>query len=103
MSRKEGIVENNKSSGALVALKEVSAGLSKEIKVEVVEYRYTLSPDASGKLKLRIEADSFDTIQNFIESLKKNNAFDSVNEKSSGTKPGSEIKIAVIELDHING
>ncbi len=97
----KGFIELNSDSGALVTIHRISANLPVEIKVNVTEYKYEASPDGSGKVRLRIEADSFDTIAKFEEAIKKIKGLDEIEEKSSEAKPGSEIKVAVIEARYV--
>lgn len=97
----EEFVKLNSDSGALAALKEISVGLAPDIKINVVEYNYRAIPDGSGKILLRIEADSFDTIAKFKTALQSLPVLVDLNEKSSDTKPGSDIKVADIEVSYI--
>ena len=90
----------NSDSGSLSFLKELSLGVSEDIKINVVEYNYRSAPDGSGKVLLRIETDSFDTISKFKAALQKINSLSGLEEKSSDTKPGSDIKVAVIEVTY---
>jgi hypothetical protein len=94
-------IELNKGSGSLVALQKISEFLPKEIKVDVVEYRYTARSDGSGLVRIRVEGDSFDTLAKFRESLIKVPVLTEVVEKSSDSKPGTETKIAVIEASYM--
>lgn len=100
-SSAKGFVDLNSDSGALISLYKISANLPAEIKINVTEYKYESAPDGSGRIRLRIEADSFDTIAKFEASVKKIKGLNGVEEKSSETKPGSEIKMAVIEARYI--
>lgn len=97
----DNFINVNGDSGALVVLKEISASLPKEVAINVVEYRYTAKPDGSGTVRLRVEADSFDTLDKFKVALKNVKVFDEVVEKSSDTKPGSDTKVAVIETNYL--
>ncbi|MBP6218112.1 MAG: pilus assembly protein PilM [Oligoflexales bacterium] len=96
----EQFISGNKSSGALVSLEQLSKSVPKNVSVEVVEYKFADKPDGTGLLRLRIEADSFDTLSKFKESLKSVSSFTDVVEKSSDSKPGTDIKIAVIEITY---
>ncbi len=93
----ENFVQTNSDSGAMIALKQISASLPKEVKIDVVDYDFSSKPDGSGVLRLRVEADSFDTIAKLKESLGKVKIFSGLTEKSSDTKPGTDLKIAVLE------
>ncbi|MBI2601527.1 MAG: pilus assembly protein PilM [Deltaproteobacteria bacterium] len=97
----QGFIKSNSDSGAMVVLQEMSQALPKEVAVEVVEYRYSARPDGSGSLRLRIEADSFDTLAKLKNAMGEVKVFDAIVEKSSDTKPGTDIKIAVIETNYI--
>jgi general secretion pathway protein L len=97
----DGFLATNSDSGALLALKEISEHLPAEVKVNVVEYIFETRPDGTGKITLRIEAESFDVVSKFQAALKTITTLDSVTEKSSDSKPGSDIKIAVIEARYV--
>lgn len=94
-------VDVNGDSGALLSLKEISANLPPDVKVNVVEYKYASKPDGSGQISLRIETDSFDTIAKFQEALKTISVFDKIVERSSDPKPGTDLKVAVIETNYM--
>jgi type IV pilus assembly protein PilM len=87
--------------GALFALKDISNGFAKEMKIDVVEYKYTAQPDQTGNIRLRIETDSFDTIEKVKNSLKQIKTLRDVYEKSSDAKPGTDLKIAVYEMKYV--
>lgn len=91
----------NQDSGSLVVLADISKTLPKEIEVDVTEYRYTSQPDGSGVVKIRIEADSFDTIAKFKDSLEGIASLSQIVEKQSSNKPGSTKKMADIEGRYI--
>lgn len=93
----DNFIQTNSDSGAMIALKQISANLPKEVKIDVVDYDFSSKPDGSGVLRLRVEADSFDTIAKLKESLGKVKVFSGLTEKSSDTKPGTDLKIAVLE------
>ena len=93
----DGFIRFNSDSGALVVLAKVSEFLPKEVKVNVTEYRYESRPDFTGKVKIRIEADSFETVSLFQSALEKVPVLAEVVEKSSDGKPGTDIKVAVFE------
>ena len=99
----DDFISRNKDSGALVALREISSGLPEDVKVNVVEYRYSEQANGSGVVRLRVEADSFDTIFKFKEALGKVKTLKDLVEKSSDSKPGTDIKIAVIETNYTPG
>ena len=88
----------NKDSVAMQVLDRMSAGIPKEIEVEVVEYKYTDVSATEGNIKLRIEADSYEVIAKLKTALTAIEGFSQVEEKSSDTKPGTELKIAQIEI-----
>lgn len=93
-------VETNTDSGALVSLQEMSTAVPKEVKIDVVDFDYSTKPDGSGLLKLRVEADSFETVDKLKEKLGTIKVFSGLTQKSSDTKPGTDIKIAVLETSY---
>lgn len=99
----DGFVSVNSSSPALVALRDVSAGLPDSVKVNVTEYKYTARPDGTGSLFLRVEADSYQTITSFKDAMEKIPALQEFEEKSSDSKPGSDIKVATFSANYISG
>ena len=99
----EGFIDINSNSGALVALQDLSKAVPKEVQVNMVEYRFETKADGTGKIRIRVEADSYDTIAKFEQSLKTISSLSELNEKSSETKPGTEIIVAVVEADYNPG
>lgn len=93
----DDFVRANEDSGALASLQEISQALPKDVTIDVMDFDYATRPDGSGLLKLRIEADSFETIDKFRGHLEKIQVFYDVKQVSSDTKPGTDIKIAVFE------
>lgn len=96
-----GFLNLNTDSGALVALHHISSKIPKDVSVNVVEYRFETKPNGSGKLRLRVEADSYETIGKFEQALKTVPILEEIIEKSSDAKPGSEIIVAVVEANYI--
>ncbi len=88
----------NQNSVAIQVLDKMSNGIPKEIEVEVVEYKYTDVSKEEGNIKLRIEADSYEVIAKLKTTLASIKGFTQVAEKSSDTKPGTDLKIAQIEI-----
>lgn len=80
-------------SGALVSLEEISNALPKELKVDVVLYRYSFTESGQGRLVLRGETDTYDSSTAILEALKKVSVLSSVEEKESGYKPGTDQKV----------
>lgn len=96
----EEFVALNSNSGALSALKEISAGLPADVKVNVKEYNYRHTESGTGSISLRIETDSFETINKFKSALQSIKSISELEEKSSNTKPGSDIKTATIQVTY---
>ena len=96
----DNFIADNSDSGALVALQNISNTVPKTVKIDVVDYDYATKPDGTGLLRLRVEADSFDTISQLKDSLGKITVFAGLTEKSSDTKPGTDIKISVLETTY---
>ena len=99
----EGFVDLNSDSGALVALQDLSKAVPKDVQVNMVEYRFETKADGTGKIRIRVEADSYDTIAKFEQALKTISSLEEINEKSSDSKPGTEIIVAVVEADYNPG
>ena len=95
----DGFLELNSGSGSLIALQDLSKSIPKDVQINLVEYRFETKSDGSGKIRLRVEADSYDTIAKFEQALKGINALKNIVEKSSDSKPGSDIIVAVVEAD----
>lgn len=96
----DNFIADNADSGALASLQAISLAVPKDVKIDVVDYDYATKPDGSGLLKLRVEADSFETIDRLKDRLGTIKVFTGVNQKSSDTKPGTDIKIAVLEASY---
>ena len=87
-------------SGSLVGLSAISKYLPKEIKVNIVEYKYVFQSVQVGYIFLRVEADSFDILDKFEETIKKIPSFSETVVKSSSAKPGSDLKLAEYEIKY---
>lgn len=96
----DSFIADNSDSGALASLQQISEAVPKDVKIDVVNYDYASMPDGSGTLTLRVEGESFETIDQLKERLGTIKAFSGVSQKSSDTKPGTDIKIAVIEVKY---
>ena len=75
--------------------------ISKDVKIDIVEYKYTTQSSSEGTIKLRVEADSFDTIEKLKNALSKIKSLKDVEEKSSDSKPGTDLKIAAYEMTYV--
>lgn len=96
----DAFIADNEDSGALASLQQISTSVPKDVKIDVVDYDYTTQPDGSGVLKLRVEAESFETIDQLKERLGSIKVFSGLAQKSSDTKPGTDIKIAVLQTNY---
>jgi len=96
----DAFITDNQDSGALASLQQISLSVPKEVKIDVVDYDYSTQPDGSGRLKLRVEAENFETIDQLKERLGTIKVFSGLAQKSSDTKPGTDIKIAVLETTY---
>lgn len=83
----------NSESAPLRVLKEISEVLPKTVKVDVTEFDFRTTQPGQGKLVLRAETDNFASQSAIIEALGKTKVLRKVEEKNSGTKPGSDGKI----------
>ncbi len=83
----------NKESGALRILKEVSTQLPKSIKIDVTLFEFKTTFPGEGTLILKAETDNFSSQSAIIEALGKVAILKDIEEKQSGTKPGSDGKI----------
>jgi len=96
----EDFLHINKDSPALSALQKMSAGVSKDIQAEIVEFKYTDVSSTEGNIKVRVEADSYEVMAKLKAALAAIEGFSQVEEKSSDTKPGSDLKIAQLEISY---
>ncbi len=93
----ENFIVDNGDSGALTSLQGISVTVPKTVKIDVVDYDYSSKPDGTGLLRLRVEADSYETIDALKSSLNSVSVLSGLVVKSSDEKPGTNIKIAVLE------
>lgn len=95
MERRNAISEfqmASQGSGALRLLQEISAALPKDLVIDVTLFDFKMTVPGKGKLQLRAETDNFATQSSIIDALKKVAVLKNVQEKDSGTKPGSDGK-----------
>ena len=83
----------NKESGALRALRDISAAIPKEVKVDVTSFDFKTTSPGSGKLILKAETDNFSSQASVVEALGKVSVLTNIEEKQSGRKPGSDGKV----------
>ncbi|NRA67968.1 MAG: pilus assembly protein PilM [Pseudobacteriovorax sp.] len=83
----------NRDSGALKLLRDISAKIPKEVKIDVTLFDFKTTFPGQGKLILKAETDNFSSQSAILESLGKVALLKNVEEKQSGTKPGSDGKI----------
>ena len=89
----------NDESSALTSLYNMSMNLSSDIKVNITEYYFLLDePDGSGRLRLRVEAENFEILDQFKKAMASVPNFSDFVEKSSDKKPGSNLKIGKYEV-----
>ena len=94
----EEFLKTQKGGKALVALEKISQAIPPKVDMELVEYHYDALPDGRHRLRLRVEADSFASISNVQKSLRASEYIENIVEKSSDTKPGTTMKLAVLEV-----
>ena len=82
----------NSQRGPLVLLQQLSEAIPKEHKLDVIRYHFSPGANGTGRLVLKGETDTFDSSAAILDALKKMEAMDGVEEKSSGYKPGSDKK-----------
>lgn len=80
----------NDSPGSLAVLADLSSLIPKEITVDVVEYKYSTNADGTGKLTLKGETDSFESVQKILDSIEKSRILEGVEKKDDSKKPGSD-------------
>ncbi len=80
-------------SGALRVMKEISEAIPKNVKIDVTEFDFKSTDPGQGKIVLRAETDNFASQSSIIEALGKTKSLQGVEEKNSGTKPGSDGKV----------
>ncbi len=86
------VVENS-SSPALLLLKDLSEGISKDVKLDVVLFDLTRASATDYKLQFRVETDGYDFEARVDEALKKISSLQNVTIKASSAKPGSNGKV----------
>lgn len=86
-------VNMNKGSGALVLLQEISNAIPKEVSVDVTQFEFKSTVSGDGKLTFRAETDNFASQAKIMDAIKGVHTLTNVEEKSSGSKPGSDGKI----------
>ena len=96
----DSFVRLNNVLSPVDVLSILSKEIPKEVEIETTEYKFETRPDGSGKIRLKVEADSYDTLEKFQKSLLSVKILENISEKSSGTKPGTEIKVAEYEADY---
>ncbi|MBF0441865.1 MAG: PilN domain-containing protein, partial [Oligoflexales bacterium] len=79
-------------SGALRVLQELSTAIPKNVMIDVTLFDFKTTLPGEGKLVLRAETDNFSSQATIIENLKKSPILKDVEEKNSGTIPGSDGK-----------
>jgi len=91
-------------SGALRVMKEISEALPKEVKLDVTEFDFRTTQPGQGKLTIRAETDNFASQAAILEALGKTDSLRKVEEKNSGSKPGSDGKIIefTIQADYVH-
>ena len=82
----------NSGSGALITLQEISQSLPKELTIDVNLLDFKTTEPGKGRLVLRAETDNFSTQSAILDSLRSVRVLKNIEEKDSGTKPGSEGK-----------
>lgn len=91
----------NRESSALTGLYEMSKTLSPDIKVNVTEYYFILDDsEGTGRLQLRVEAENFEILDQFKQSMNEVPTFTEFVEKSSDKKPGSNLKMGKYEVTY---
>ncbi|MCX6118995.1 MAG: pilus assembly protein PilM [Proteobacteria bacterium] len=82
------------TSPALLALSDLSSGIPKTVKIDIVQFAFTQLPSTSnGKLVIKGETDGYSSVESIKESIKKIKTITDLEEKQSGGKPGSDNKI----------
>jgi type IV pilus assembly protein PilM len=96
-ARRESVkqfIESSSTSPALLALKDLSEGIPKSVKIDVTQFTYNTQPaGAPGKLILKGETDGYSSVESIKESLKKIETLSGLEEKQSGGKPGTDNKV----------
>ena len=86
-------IEDNAASPALISLREISAALPSELKVDITLFQFNTTQTGEGKLVLRGETDGYASVSSVIENLKRVEIFENLEEKASGAKPGTDNKV----------
>lgn len=84
-------IASTSTSPSLLVLQELSAGIPKTVKIDVTQFAYNTQPNTSvGKVILKGETDGYSSVEAIKEALKKISSISEIEEKQSGTKPGSD-------------
>jgi general secretion pathway protein L len=97
ISHKKGAVDafmtENQASPALVVLKSISETMPKDVKVDITLYQYNTLATGGGKLILNGETDSYASVDQILEAIKKAPVLKGAETKRSGPKPGTDNKV----------
>jgi type IV pilus assembly protein PilM len=94
-AKKDAIAEYqllNSGSGALRTLYAISEKIPKDVPIDVTQFEFKSQSPTGGKLILKAETDNFTTQSAIMDALKAIPILKNVEEKGSGTKPGSDGK-----------
>ena len=94
----DNFIASNTSSGSLLALKEISEKVPKDIKLDVTLYQYSAIPDGGGKIVLKGETDGYESVAKIIDLLKHAKDFTNVQETSSTGKPGTNNEVIIFSV-----
>src|SRR5262249_24290587 len=78
---------------ALTMLKSLSDVVPKDVKVDVTLYQYNTLASGGGKMVLRGETDSYASVDQILDAVKKSPVLKGVETKQSGPKPGTDTKV----------
>jgi type IV pilus assembly protein PilM len=102
-SRKSAVdnfIASSGTSSGLLLLQDLSNAIPKTVKIDVTQFSFNGTPGASGgKLIMKAETDGYSSVEAIKEAIKKIPTVSDVEEKQSGSKPGSDNKVIEFTLN----
>lgn len=83
----------NRGSAALMILQDISKEIPKGVPIDVTQFDFKSTVPGAGKLTLRAETDNFASQQKIMDALKNVRSLENLEEKASGSKPGTDGKV----------
>jgi type IV pilus assembly protein PilM len=87
------IMMRSSGSGALLALKNLSESMPKELKVDFTSYDYKANDQGMGKVQIRGETGDYESHGKIVKIIEGTRSFLDVKDAGTSFKPGSDQKI----------